>query len=146
MEDVFTLPPLPVGKRGSTFRSATRMTAVDWLTHQLEAQEQIAAAAGSLAVSLQGGPEASATQLDFPPPGETVAPMGTPPAGLVRTGVPPNKAMQRSTLLSDLATLCWDAQACGNSAQPLLVLPSLLRTRRWVCPQLQILSRSAPRP
>ena len=53
MEDVFTSPPLPTGKRGSTFH---QMTAVDWLTHQLEVQEQIAAAAGSLAASLQGGP------------------------------------------------------------------------------------------
>ena len=72
MEDVFTSPPLPTGKRGSTF---CRMTAVDRLTHQLEVQEQIAAAAGSLAVSLQGGPEASAARLDFPPPGKTTAPI-----------------------------------------------------------------------
>jgi hypothetical protein len=55
MEDVSTPPPLPARKRGSTFCSATRMTKVDRLTHQLEVQEQIAAAAESLAAFLQGG-------------------------------------------------------------------------------------------
>ena len=95
------------------------MTTVDRLTYQLEVQEQIATAAGSLVVSLQGKEEASADWLDLPLLGVTPAPMGTPPAGLVRTGVPSTRATQRSTLLSDLATLCRDAQACGNSAQPL---------------------------
>jgi hypothetical protein len=52
MEDVFTLPPLPAGKRGSTFCSATRMTKVDRLTRQLEVQEQTTTAAGSFAASL----------------------------------------------------------------------------------------------
>ena len=49
----------------------------------------------------------------------TPAPMGTPPVGPVRTGVPSTGAMQRITLLSDLATLRRDARACGNSAQML---------------------------
>ncbi len=118
MDDVFTLPPLPAGKRGSTFRSATWMTKVDRLTRQLEVQEKIAAAAGSLAASLQGGAEASATHMDLPPLGKTPAPLGTPPAGLERTGVPSTGATKRSTLLSDLATLRRDAQGGGNSAQP----------------------------
>ncbi len=65
MEDVFTLPPLPTRKRGSTFRW---MTKVDRLTRQLEVEEQIAAAAGSLAASLQGGVEASAAHMDLRPP------------------------------------------------------------------------------
>ena len=94
------------------------MTTVDRLTYQLEVQEQIATAAGSLVVSLQGKEEASADWLDLPLLGVTPAPMGTPPAGLVQTGVPSTRATQRSTLLSDLATLCRDAQACGNSTQP----------------------------
>ena len=94
------------------------MTKVDRLIRQLEVQEQTAAAAGSLAASLQGGEEASATRLDLPPLVVTPAPMGTPPAGLVRTGVPFTGATQRSTLLLDLATLCRDAQACANSTQP----------------------------
>jgi hypothetical protein len=94
------------------------MTKVDRLIRQLEVQEQTAAATGSLAASLQGGEEASAARLDRPPLVVTPAPMGTPPAGLVRTGVLSTGATQRSTLLSDLATLHWDGQACGNSAQP----------------------------
>ncbi len=54
------------------------MTKVDQLTRQLQVQEQIASAAGSLAASLQGGGEASVARLDLPPLVVTLAPMGTP--------------------------------------------------------------------
>jgi hypothetical protein len=66
-EDVLALPPLPTRKRGSTFR---RMTKVDRLTRQLEVQEQISAAAGSLAASLQG-----AAHMDLSPLNETTPPL-----------------------------------------------------------------------
>ena len=73
------------------------MTRVDRLTRQLEVQEQIAVAAGSLAASLQGGEEASATQLDLPPIVVTLAPMGTRPplfVGMCRhVGALPSRRM-----------------------------------------------------
>ena len=69
------------------------MTRVDRLTRQLEVQEQIDAAVGSLVASLQGGEEASAARLDLPLLVVTPAPMETPPAGLVQTDVPSTGAM-----------------------------------------------------
>ena len=143
MEDAFTLPPLPTGKRGSTFR---RMTVVDRLTHQLEVQEQIAVAAGSLAASLQGGPEASAFDWTSPRLVRQRLPWG-PPLPVWSGLVFPLPELRRGALYY----LIWPLfvgmrRHVGTLLSPWMVLPSLLRTRRWVCPQLQILSRSAPRP
>ena len=144
MDDVFTPPPLPTGQRGSTFCSATRMTRVDRLTCQLEDQEQIVAAAGSLAASLREGLRPVPPGLTPPLLVVTLAPMGTPPVGLVRTGVPSTGATQRSTLLSDLALFVGMHGHVGTLLRHWTVLPSPLQTRHWVYPQLQIQSLTAP--
>ena len=131
MEDVFTSPPLPTGKRESTFRW---MTKVDRLTRQLEVQEQIAAAAGSLAASLQGGAEASAAHMDLPPLSKTPTSMETPP--LVWNGlVFPLPELQRGAPYYLIWPLSVEMhRGVGTLPSRPMVLPSLLRTRRWIFP------------